>query len=74
MNEILKNKKNSNEKNYNCYNNNTETIDNQSHNNKIQLPMGYNYYYARNKLNNDINISTTNNKKKSKNNNTQNKF
>ena len=63
MNEILKNKKNSNEKNYNCYINNTETIDNQSHNNKIKLPMGYNYYYARNKLNNDINISTTNNKK-----------
>ena len=74
MNEILKNKKNSNENNYDI--NNTETIDAQLNNHKIKLPMGYNYYYSKNKLNNNnINISTTNNKRKQKcGNNAQNKF
>lgn len=76
MNEILKNKKNINENNYNCDINTIETgnnIDNQI-NNKIKLPMGYNYYYSKNKLNNNTNISTINNKKKPKNNNIHNKL
>ena len=76
MNEILKNKKCSNEpNNYNIDINTNEAgnfIDNNQINNKIKLPMGYNYYYSKNKLNN--NISTINPKKKQKNNNTKNKL
>ena len=52
MNEILKNKKTSEDNNYNC------DIDNQINN--IKLPMGYNYFYSKNKINNNINTSENN--------------
>ena len=69
MNEILKNKKNNNDNNYNLNINEPGNIIDNQINNKIKLPMGYNYYYSKNKLNNNnINTSTNNNKKKSKNN------
>ena len=72
MNEILKNRKSLNTSNNNSNNNiNINTsgnlIDNSSHNNKIKLPIGYNYY-PKNKINNIIN-----NKNQNKKNNLQNK-
>ena len=65
MNEILKNKKNNPDYNYdNIINNDRSNI--LENNNNIKLPMGYNYFYSKNKISNNMNISTTNNKKKSK--------
>ena len=59
MNEILKNKKNLNSSNNNISNNHINTsgniIDNSS-NNKINLPMGYNYYYPKNKNSSNLNL------------------